>query len=441
MRIYTFDAHGIIIPHTLKDVQQALAELGHDVFVGPPHPSIVAVIDGIISTCPDMMITIDRVGLFPEYLAVMERPLKIVSWYYDNPINFLNATADDFHWINDLYHIFSWDREYLPALRQAGYGHTFFLPFATNPSIYKSSDDTTYKYDVSFVASYNDMRGELIRKIAERGIVIDVFGDDGWLKQRHPNVRFHGSADNRDECPAIYAASKVNLNITNAQLLTALPVRIFDVMASGGFVLTDFREDATSLFVSDRELKIYHDHDEMVSLIQYFLEHQAERELIAENGCKRVHSEYTFNQQLDKMLRMIDDEAEKKVVPTGMPVEKIFNALLMTGLSYLKFDFLSQARERLLEAMKIKVDHKSLLAITMLAARTEQREAVKDCLEQLKAICDVGSEFEEHIKACVDKKEIPNCWPVVYKGIYNGAIQKDGTVPGWKPACLSDQNL
>ena len=72
-----------------------------------------------------------------------------------------------------------------------------------------------------------------MKELADRGVEIYLFGNSQWGSLNHPGIRFHGFADNRTECPDIYSQSKINLNITNEQLLTSLPVRIFDVGACG----------------------------------------------------------------------------------------------------------------------------------------------------------------------------------------------------------------
>ena len=63
-----------------------------------------------------------------------------------------------------------------------------------------------------------------------------------WLGGRRPG---------RD-LPAVYADSKINLNITSAQLETSVNNRVFDVAATGAFLLTDHRADRAADVVLDQ---------------------------------------------------------------------------------------------------------------------------------------------------------------------------------------------
>ena len=74
-RILSFNASGVIIPHTLVDLQQTLSLMGHRVYV-VDVPEIkdarsreIAIMDALIEADPHFIVTIDNVGLIPsQYL-------------------------------------------------------------------------------------------------------------------------------------------------------------------------------------------------------------------------------------------------------------------------------------------------------------------------------------------------------------------------------------
>lgn len=446
MKILSFTAMGTIIPYSLRDVHAGLCRLGHDVYVqdlasiatgktGPGPDVHIAINDALAWLRPDAVVTLDKVGLLPHYYAVSAEPPLVVSWFFDAPMPFLDNPTGDLRWMNSRYHLYSWDRAYVDEVREYGIGRVHYLPFATNPEIYRPTPEPGFDYDVSFVGGSSPHRRELLHDLAERGIVVDVFGDDGWREIRHPNLRFHGRADNRRECPRIYARSRINLNITNTQLLTSLPVRVFDVLASGGFLLTDYREDADRLFVPDKELVVWQDAGDLAHKIRHYLDAPEERDAIAAGGRERVLADYTFEQALGDMLDTAAGEQGNGTVDSPMPGPVIFGALWMNGLSCLKFGRYREAAERLLTALNMKSsDPKLLLALALLAARTGQDVSVAQCADALAAQRSPLASWAQRLRRHVGDPAAHVPWEELYgEDMPNLELEADGTVRNWRP--------
>jgi len=61
-------------------------------------------------------------------------------------------------------------------------------------------------------------------------------------------VQNRGKVDYYNEAPYVYANSKINLNISLRSIQTGIPLRAFDIMGCGGFLLTNFQEDYLEYF-------------------------------------------------------------------------------------------------------------------------------------------------------------------------------------------------
>lgn len=101
--------------------------------------------------------------------------------------------------------------------------------------------------------------------------------------------------------------SCVNLNITLHGMISGVPLRCFDVMGSGGFLLTNYQEECVELFEPDHELVIYYNIDELEDKVKYYLQHETERVRIAEKGFERVQAEHTYRHRINRMLEIIND--------------------------------------------------------------------------------------------------------------------------------------
>ena len=108
-----------------------------------------------------------------------------------------------------------------------------------------------------------------------------------------PNVNARGLAKSMTEMPKIFHLSKINLNFTSKPIRSGLPLRIWDIMSAGGFVLTNF------------QIEIFSSQEELLDKITYYLEHEEERKQIASNGYERAKREYSLDTRIGQMLDSI----------------------------------------------------------------------------------------------------------------------------------------
>ncbi len=116
-------------------------------------------------------------------------------------------------------------------------------------------------------------------------------------------VRNLGYAGYDTEVPRIYSRSRINLNITLRTIRTGIPQRALDIMACGGFLLSDYREELAEYFVEGEDLALARTPEEFVTLAGYYLEHEEERERIALSGQKKVLENYTHDKVFAEMVR------------------------------------------------------------------------------------------------------------------------------------------
>lgn len=123
-------------------------------------------------------------------------------------------------------------------------------------------EESNTMYRMGFVAAIEDFE-------------VSVYGKEGWLAINKPNIKYKGFLDYKKDALALYLKSKINLNITHPQLVTAINQRVFDVSLCGGFVLNDFREDLNNLF-GDTVVS-YKDISDMKQKIDYYIKNESER--------------------------------------------------------------------------------------------------------------------------------------------------------------------
>lgn len=119
------------------------------------------------------------------------------------------------------------------------------------------------------------------------------------------NVRIHNRVDYYTEMTKIFYLSRINLNITLPSIETGIPQRVFDIMGSGGFVLTNYQQEIDDFFEIGKEIEVFHTLDELKEKVDYYLSHEEERLRIAINGYKKVRDCFTYKHQMKKILEIV----------------------------------------------------------------------------------------------------------------------------------------
>ena len=115
-----------------------------------------------------------------------------------------------------------------------------------------------------------------------------------------------GPVDYWQQMPFVFAGSKINLNFTIPNIKTGLPLRIFDVLGAGGFLLTNFQPEIPSFFEDGKDLVCFSGEQDLMEKAGYYLSHDKEREQIAQNGQAKVKQFHTYLLRVKEMLDIIE---------------------------------------------------------------------------------------------------------------------------------------
>ena len=115
-----------------------------------------------------------------------------------------------------------------------------------------------------------------------------------------------GIAHYWDEMPLVFRNSKINLNISSRTIESGVPQRVFDILACGGFCLTNYQPEIAELFENGVELVMYIDVDEMLQKAEYYMKHEEERMQIAKAGCEKVRQYFSITDRVKELLKTGD---------------------------------------------------------------------------------------------------------------------------------------
>lgn len=120
-------------------------------------------------------------------------------------------------------------------------------------------------------------------------------------------IQYCGSVDYWSEMPKVFRASKINLNLTIPNIKSGIPLRIWDVLGSGGFLLTNYQAEIPYFFEEGKDLVCFDGIEDMSEKVGYYLEHEEERREIAEHGYRKVKEQHNYIERIRRILQQISE--------------------------------------------------------------------------------------------------------------------------------------
>lgn len=176
------------------------------------------------------------------------------------------------------------------------------LPMDPNPDGVESREYLYAQYVINRKITGLE-RTAVLRDITQHHSV-DLFTYDTAFTM--PNLRNHGPIDNVAGMPLVFKQSKINLNISLRSILSGIPQRAFDIMGSGGFLLSNYQRDFLESFLPDEDFVFYESRADLLSKIDYYLTHEAERMAIAANGRAKITASHTYRHRVREMLDSVN---------------------------------------------------------------------------------------------------------------------------------------
>ena len=124
-------------------------------------------------------------------------------------------------------------------------------------------------------------------------------------------IQYCGSVDYWSEMPKVFRMSKINLNFTIPNIKSGIPLRIWDVLGCGGFLLTNYQAEIPYYFKEGEDLVCCDGRDDLCEKVGYYLEHEEERKRIAWNGYHKVREKHSYIERIHTILDTVAGEDAK----------------------------------------------------------------------------------------------------------------------------------
>lgn len=116
------------------------------------------------------------------------------------------------------------------------------------------------------------------------------------------DVLNRGMVSYHTQMPLVFAGSRINLNISLRSIHSGIPLRVLDIMACGGFVLSNWQPEIAERFEEGAEIVTFDSLEDCLNKIAYYLSHEEERRRIAMRGQAKVREKFSYQAGLEKLF-------------------------------------------------------------------------------------------------------------------------------------------
>jgi len=264
----------------------------------------------VSSYCPDVTIFSLYTDQFsPKVIQQIRQCSKTLCFFHDDGWRkqFVSYWAPHFDAFTTS------DPNGLIKYEKRGWKNVVHLPFGVNDALFKPITNVVKDIDVSFVGGWHPYRQWLVSKLRKEGVKVQAYGY-GWPT----------GMVSTEEMIQVFQRSKISLNFSNCsswdvryifssfkslkdrlrskKVWEQIKGRHFEIPACGCMQLSYYVEGLEHLFDIGKEIAIYTTPEELLEKCRFYLEHESEREAVAEAGLTRVMCEHRYADRFTKVF-------------------------------------------------------------------------------------------------------------------------------------------
>lgn len=241
-----------------------------------------------------------------EFYASLKNKVRIVFFLCDDQ-QYLDVYSKYYCQIadavitGDYYGVYSYQKLGIPVI-------FYFTPLSKHNHY---PLEITKDIDVSFLGDCTKSdRLEYINFLIENGIQVKTFGKgskNGFVEWK--------------EYSKIFSRSKINLNFTKIDKLSwankdepllnrvrqGSKGRAGEISLTKSFCLSEYAHDLNFIFEIGKEIDVFHNKEELLEKIKFYLSNDVEREKIAANAYKKATNNYLAEITIPRILKELED--------------------------------------------------------------------------------------------------------------------------------------
>ena len=146
-----------------------------------------------------------------------------------------------------------------------------------------------------------------IERITLLGILSEVYKVRHYGRKTDPllsKVDFAVTINYYTQMPKVFRLSKINLNPTLKCIQSGIPLRALDILASRGFLLSNYQIELGEYFIDGEDLVFYHSMEDALIKTEFYMKNEELRHKIAKNGYEKVIRYFSYEERINTLLEL-----------------------------------------------------------------------------------------------------------------------------------------
>lgn len=260
----------------------------------------------ILSYKPDIIYSMGMESISSSFFRKIKRSLKSTRIIGQHAATITKAMND----LNAYDLILSSLPNQVEYFRSKGVKSEYF-PLGFEATILDKLKKMEHSYDVTHIGGYGRIHNERNEILEAAAREVDIkfwgFGLNNLTPDSPIRKNFQGEAWGI-EMYNILHNSRITLtkHITVVAGNYANNMTLYEATGSGAMLLTDWKENLSELFEIDKEVATYRTVAELVEKINYYLQHDDERQQIARAGQLRTLKDHTWEKRMADLIKIIN---------------------------------------------------------------------------------------------------------------------------------------
>lgn len=107
------------------------------------------------------------------------------------------------------------------------------------------------------------------------------------------------------DAPKVFNQSNINLNLTIRNIRSGIPLRIFDIISSRGFMITNFQAELPMYFENEKDIVWFTTPEELEEKTAFYSKNETARNNIIANSYKKIKEQHTYQHRFDEMAKTV----------------------------------------------------------------------------------------------------------------------------------------
>ena len=266
---------------------------------------------------PDLILVIATGGVRAGTLAQIKVRVPKSLIYCVYPDSPHNLDSERIHCLPFFDRITTSSPAWVEAFERLGARRVHYLPFAADTDLHRPASAgataSPLAHDVAFIGTWRPEREIILEQFADLDLCL--WGSDYWKRRTHPGSplrsRWGGRSITGAEFAQVCAQSRILLNIMDPATWPGPNMRTFEQPACRAFSLVTRTPAILELFTEGETIECFGSVEECREKICYYLEHEAERQRIAEASYRFVvHNGHTY---VDRARQLLEWAAENNL--------------------------------------------------------------------------------------------------------------------------------